>query len=79
MTKLRAGLSRNIMVRRRAILSRSLIRAIRFSDQHIESVGTTVRVQLAQRRPRNNDRGDYNSGRGTYKISSLMYPYNARV
>ena len=67
-TKLPAELSPNITVRRRALHSRSLTQTVRFVDQHIESLGTSVRVQLAQRRPRNNDRGDFNSGRGTYRF-----------
>lgn len=35
-----------------------------YNDQHLDSLNTTVRVQLAQRRPRNNDRGGYGGGRG---------------
>lgn len=33
-----------------------------YNDQHIESLGVTVRVQQAQRRPRTNDRGGFGGG-----------------
>ena len=35
-------------------------------DQHIDSIGAVVRVQLAQRRPRNNDNNDRGGRGGTY-------------
>jgi len=38
----------------------------KFNDQQIESLGVVVRVQLAQRRPRNNDNND-RGGRGGYR------------
>jgi len=44
----------------------------KFNDQQIESLGVVVRVQLAQRRPRNNDnndrgaRGGYRGGRNNW-------------
>lgn len=35
-----------------------------YHDQHINSLNSVVRVQLAQRRSRNNDRGGFNNNRG---------------
>lgn len=35
-----------------------------YNDQHIDTFNTTVRVQLAQRRPRTNDRGGFGGNRG---------------
>lgn len=49
-------------------------------DQHINSIDCVVRVQLAQRRIRNNDdndRGGFNNNRGSYFI--FVYDFEIRL
>jgi len=43
-------------------------------DQHIESIDTTVRVQLAQRRTRNNDND--RGGRGGMYCLFVFFSFN---
>lgn len=44
-----------------------------YNDQHIEALNTTVRVQLAQRRPRTNDRGNFSGGARGYRGGRSNY------
>ena len=43
--------------------------AVHYIDQHISSLNSVVRVQLAQRRSRNNDHGGFNNNRGVLSSS----------
>jgi len=53
-----------------------------YNDQHIDSIGAVVRVQLAQRRPRNNDsdrggRGGYRGGRNNWDNNNSRQGFNS--
>ena len=46
-------------------------------EQHISSLNSVVRVQLAQRRTRNNDRGGFNNNRGQPRPTFLLFLSNS--
>jgi len=54
-----------------------------YNDQHIASIDAVVRVQLAQRRPRNNDnndrggRGGYRGGRSSWDSNNSRQGFNS--
>jgi len=53
-----------------------------YNNQHVDSIDATVRVQLAQRPNRSNDRGGHNSGRGyrggrNYSDNNSRQSYNS--
>jgi len=51
-----------------------------YNDKRIDSIGAVVRVQLAQRRPRNNDnndRGGYRGGRNNWDNNNFRRGFNS--